>query len=295
MCLLVSFAFWVFLTLDEVIERDYQVEIRIDNVPDSVVVLGNIPTSVNAVLKGKGAQFVKFNFGGNPQMKFDFVEVARNNSISVSRSHIDARLRDIFGQSINIMSVSPDSVSVSYTADSGVRLPLVVRSQITTDLQSVMSGIVTADVDSVSVYSVSDIPSGLKHVETELLTIDNVADTVRCKVKVKQIAGMRIKPEVVTVTVPVEMLISKTRKLPIETVNMPVGKHLIALPSTVEIRCLMPMRYHNADFDVKAIVDFDRLTPGGKAKVFTSKLPSGFQLISVKPDSVDYYISDLDK
>lgn len=294
MCLIVSFVFWVFITLDEDVERDYLVNIQLENVPDSVVIIGNVPSTINTVIKGKGAQFLRYSISGVPQMKIDFRQYSNGRNLSLSRSKLDSRLRDIFGQNINIVSVSPDSVSVNYTDHPGKRLPLVLKADITPSVQSVISGIITTNIDSVSVYSVNGIPSGLSHIETELLTLTDISDTAVCEVKIRQIDGMRILPESVTVTVPVELLISKKRSVPVIAENMPENLRLITFPSNVEINCLVPMRLYNREVPMQAVIDYKKLTAGElRAKVRLSALPDSYKLVAVTPDSVDYYIETI--
>lgn len=291
-CVLAAFVVWIIFTLEEETERDYQVPVELLNVPDNVVLLDNVPNSINAVVKGRGTQFLKFSFGKGFSMKIDFRQYATGEKISVSRAKLDGNLREIFGQNINILAMNPDSLSIAYTfEDKGVRLPLVVNSDISTGIHSVISGDLIMSEDSVMVYSIADIPTGLTHIETETLVIRDVSDTTTAEVKVKQIKGMRILPETVRVTVPAEMLIAKKRTVPVQVTNIPEGSNLITFPANVDVEFYVPMHLHNRDVCPKAIVDYNTIKNGTlRAKVNVSALPDGCRLISSLPDSVEYYI-----
>ena len=49
----VAFVFWVFLSLDTEVQRDFDVPVELQDVPDSVTVIGQIPPSIGVSVKGK--------------------------------------------------------------------------------------------------------------------------------------------------------------------------------------------------------------------------------------------------
>ena len=55
-----SFCFLVFLSLDSEQQRDYDVPVEIENVPDSITMLGRVPSSLNVSVQGKGYQLIRF-------------------------------------------------------------------------------------------------------------------------------------------------------------------------------------------------------------------------------------------
>ena len=264
MCFLVAFMFWVFISLDETTERDYEVPVKLVNVPDSVVLVGNVPQSVNVTVKGKGTQFVRYTFTG---------------------------VREVFGQGVSILAVNPDSIKVSYATGSGYRLPLHVIADVSSDSRSIISGPIEAAIDSVSVYTVSGRRPDVSYVETEVLVRKDLADTLVCDVAVKQLPGMHIKPEKVEVKVPVELLVSKKRNVPVKVVNLPVGLHMITYPAAVEISYLVPMRLGSQEAPISAVIDYNTLRPGSRnAKVDIRTALSGYKIVSVSQDSVEYVI-----
>lgn len=50
---LIAFVFWVLLSLDSEITKDYEVPIEIAEVPDSVHILGNVPASINVSVRAR--------------------------------------------------------------------------------------------------------------------------------------------------------------------------------------------------------------------------------------------------
>lgn len=200
-------------------------------------------------------------------------------------------MREYFGNGVQIVSCRPDSLRLPFTSQPGVRVKLMIQADIHPNLQYILSGPIVADVDSVTLYSVTDIPHSLRMVSTEPIVKSNLKDTMRYEVKVKPIAGVRIIPDVVTVTVPIEPLIMRKRSVGIVVDNLPEETNLITFPSKVEISYLVPMSAYNDDYPVKAYVDFKAAKPTRKKlAVSLSTIPAVYHNVSFSPDSVEYII-----
>ena len=168
-------------------------------------------------------------------------------------------------------------------------LPLKINLDVKASLQSIISGEIISDFDSVKVYSDSEIPSGLHQIETELGSASELKDTTVFDLKIKQLPGMRIIPERVKVTVPVEPLISKRRMVPIEVTNLPEGSQLVTFPSSVEVSYLVPMSAFNDDYPLKVTIDASKIDLSKpKTKVLPSLTPDHYHNVTFHPDSVEY-------
>lgn len=287
----VAFVFWVFLSLDTEVQRDFEVPVELQDVPDSVTVIGHVPEALGVSVKGKDSQLLRFLWGKMPPVRLKWQDNVEGDALVLNRQKLDSKMREYFGNGVQIVSCRPDSLRLPFTAQPGVRVKLMVQADIRPNLQYILSGPITADVDSVTLYSVADIPHSLRLVSTEPLVKSNLKDTMRYEVKVKPIAGVRIIPDVVTVTVPVEPLIARKRSVPIVVDNLPEGTNLLTFPSKAEISYLVPMSAYNDDYPVKAYVDFRSARPSRKKlPVSLSTIPSVYHNVSFSPDSVNYII-----
>ncbi|WP_304877153.1 hypothetical protein, partial [Paramuribaculum intestinale] len=166
----VAFVFWFFLSLDSEQQRDYDVPVEIENVPDSITMLGRVPSSLNVSVQGKGYQLIRFMWGKMPLMRIRFFDnVTEENVFALPRPKLESRLREYFGQGVQIQSMRPDSLRIRYTTVPGVMVKLDINSDIHTDLQYVLSGPITANVDSVRVFAPNGLPSSVTEVITEPL------------------------------------------------------------------------------------------------------------------------------
>ncbi|MCI8997563.1 MAG: hypothetical protein HFJ95_01030 [Muribaculaceae bacterium] len=289
----VAFVFWVFLSLDTEVQRDFEIPFELQDVPDSVTVIGQVPTELGVSVKGKDSQLLRHMWGKMSPVKFKWEENITDNTFLLTHAKIEARLRDYFGAGIQIVSYRPDSVSVTYTTLPGTKVKLNVQADIHPNLQYIISGPIRANVDSVTLYSPTDLPHSLKFVSTEPVVKSELKDTMRYEVRVKPIAGVRIVPDKVVVTIPIEPLISRKRTIKLDVVNRPEDKGLITFPSKVEISYLVPMSAYNDDYPVKAYVDYNDIKPQRKKlPVSLSVIPDVYHNLSFSPDSVEYIIEN---
>ncbi len=289
----VAFVFWVFLSLDTEVQRDFELPVELADVPDSVTVIGQVPPALGVSVKGKDSQLLRFLWGKMSPIKFKWQENVQDASFVINKPRLESRLREYFGNGVQIISCRPDSLRLSFTSQPGVKVKLMVQADIHPNLQYIVSGPIKADVDSVTLYSVADLPRSLKFVSTEPIVKSDLNDTMRYEVAVKPISGVRIIPDKVVVTVPVEPLISRKRNVRIDVNNMPEGVSLITFPSKVEISYLVPMSAYNDDYQMKAYVDYRNVKPSRrKLPVTISAVPSVYHNVSFSPDSVDYIIEN---
>ncbi|MBD5374846.1 MAG: hypothetical protein K2M85_05070 [Paramuribaculum sp.] len=288
----VAFVFWLVLSLDSEVQKDYDVPVELEEMPDSVTLIGQMPAGFSVLVQGKGSQFLRYTWGHMPSLKMKFNEnVVDGNIFALSRQKIDGRLRDYFGQGVQIMSVKPDSVRIPFTSAPGHVLPLRINADVHADLQYIISGPLKASVDSVRIYSVNGVPRTLNHVETEPIIRNSLRDTARLDVRIKPIPGFRIIPERVIVTVPVEPLISRRRTVKVDVTGMPHNTRLFTFPSQVEVTYLVPMSAYNEDLPVKAFVDYQDVDPQkSRARVILSQMPDICHNVTVSPDSVEFII-----
>lgn len=289
----IAFVFWLLLSLDNEVQRDFDVPVAVTECPDSVTVITNIPSTLNVSVKGKGSQLVRFLWSKNlPQMKFKFADhLRRNGQFYVAKSRLEMKLREYFGAGVQIMSCRPDSLKMQFTSRPGQKLPLKIVADVHPKLQYIVSGPIEASVDSVTVYSINGVPRGLTEIKTEPLVRSELKDTSRYEVRVVPVGGMRIVPDVVTVTVPVEPLISKKRTVRIEAANVPQGMSMVVFPGTVEVSYLVPMSDYSSDIPVRVYADFNEMRSGVPKIPLTLSMASGMaQNASLAIDSVEYIL-----
>lgn len=293
LCVLVAFVFWLLLSLDTESQRDFIVPVELVDKPDSITMVGLMPPSIDVSVKAKESQLLRFEWGGLSPVKFKWSEYKSESVISISKAKLDTRLRDYFGSSVTVVASRPDSISLPFTSRPGRKVKLVVNADIHPNFQYIISGPITANFDSVVVFSTADLPHSFRSVETEPLIRSGMKDTVRYEVRIKPMPGIRVIPDKVVVTVPVEPLIAKKTEVQVVAVNVPEGSRLITFPSKVVMSYLVPISDYHVDYPVKAFVDYKQIRGGHhKLPVTLSAMPQTFRSVSFSPDSVEYIIEN---
>lgn len=287
----VAFVFWLLLSLDSEIQRDYDVPVEITEIPDSVTLITPPPSGINVTVAGKGSQLIRYQWGKMPVMKVKFKDhIERDNVMSLTKPQIDSRLREYFGQGVQISSVRPDSLILSFTTSPGVRVPVVIRAEVHPNLQSIISGRIRANVDSVTVYAINGVPVNLKSVETEKFSRSGLRDTTRVTIGIRPIENVRIIPDKVTVTIPVEPLISKTRKIAVEGTGLPDNLDILTFPSSVTVSYLVAMSDFNTDLPIRVYADYKDLNRRSQKVKVSVSAPDLCHNLTVSPDSVEFIL-----
>ena len=294
--LCVSYVFWLLLTLNNEVQEDIEVPVELTEVPDSITIISDVPQSIAVSVRDKGSALARYVWGNTPTMRIRFSDGRKvDNRLIISESEIDSRLRSFFGQSSQIVSAKPDSISLYYTNQPGRKVPLELKVDAHPSMQCVISGAITADTDSVLIYSVNDLPASLTTVQTVPIVRTGLTDTTYVEARISPIPNARIVPDKVLVRIPVEPLISKKRYIPIQVTGVPTGTELLTFPSKVEISYLLPMSlYAIDDEEIHAVADYSTLlTPHGltpKLAVKLPILPPFYHNVSLSTDSVEYIL-----
>lgn len=153
----------------------------------------------------------------------------------------------------------------------------------------------TADVDSVMVYGEASLLKRIKEVYTTDFEAKKLNDTLRTVVKIAKIPNLRIVPEQVTVTIPVEEMTSKILDIPVIPQNVPSNWSLITFPSSVQLSCMMPFsKFAAVDEDSFLLgvdfLDLSRRRLSDKLGVKILNAPEYVRNIVLSQDSVDYIL-----
>ncbi len=290
--LMISYVFWLMLTLNNEMQEDIEVPVEIAGIPDSVTVISNIPETLKISVRDKGTALMKYKIGGIKPLKINWADYSQTkNKFLLNKADLGAKLRDYFGSSGQLVTMLPDSISLSYTSSPGKKVAVKVLADLKPIFGSIINGPVTTNTDSVWLFSVEDLPHELTHVETLPIVRSSLSDTTDITVPIKPLPGVKIVPEEIVVKVPVEPLIARRQMAPVIAKNLPDDISLHTFPSRIEIAYLVPMSEYNSEpYDINAYVDYADIAnnTSGKLPVTLSLLPESYHSVEAVPDSVEY-------
>ena len=292
----ISFAFWAILSLNNLIQDNYKVMFRITGIPQGVTMINDYPREFNVTVKNNGYVLLKYMIGDNPEITVDFKEYANGNGqILISRQELEDMLVAEFGSGTSIVSFSPESLSIKYTSLPGKKVPVEIYGDYVANFQYVVNGEIVAVPDSVTIYSDAGNLSAINKVRTEKIISRNLTDSLYVKIAIQNIKDVRAVPDSVDVMIPVEPLVTKRSSIPVIVKNLPENVSVVVFPSYVQVSYLLPMSLYNDRLDDKfeASVDYGDIQ-GNKAKlpVRIEIAPEIYQNIQLETDSVEYVIEN---
>lgn len=257
----VAAIFWFILAMNDSVTDTVDVELRLVNVPDSVTFITEPPNDIHVTLRDKGTTILRTSVLNHPVMYINFRDFTNGSSFRYTKSDLDAGLKAIFGSQAQIGSVSIDSLSLRYTTGKGVRVPVVVKAEVTASAGNVISGLPESLVRVVRAYSaVNPDLDTISHVFTNPIIKRNLSETTEIEVPLQSMPGVRFIPSKVIVRIPVEPLVKKEALVTVRAEGVPANLELLLFPAMVPVSYYVPMsRFGDEDIPVEVTVHFSEI------------------------------------
>lgn len=287
---------WCVTALNDEAQADLRMPVVISHVPDSVTIVSQVPSAMSVSLRTKGTRLLQYTWGKIPEFNIDFRQYRVGSFVRLAETDLKAVARTALGGS-DITVVSPDSLKLAFTTSHPVSLPVVLDYTATPGPQSTIVGTPVLSVDTVKVYSMGRLPSSVNAVASEPLRLTSLTETSTQRVRLIPPANSRIIPDSIDVTVNVEPLILKTRKVTVETVNVPEGQKLVTFPSQIEVMYMIPVSEYKSTSEPVIRVQADyRSTRQGESRTIRLKITKAsdnLRNVHLVCDSAEYIIEHL--
>ena len=283
------------MSLNQEVQQDIRCRIEITNQPDSVTMVSYLPDGINASVKSRGSQLIKYSFGTPPTISIDYKYLAHGNQISIGISEMRGLLRGVFGQNAQIISFNPDTLNLVFTSNKGVKLPIEVVSQVSTRSDFALADKPQCYPESVTVYSTRVLDPTRDKVQTMPIQHSGISETQTVRTRVVVPPGCRAFPDSINVVFKVEPLIARKIRIPITAVNVPDSVRLILLPMTVSATYMVPANMYKDDAPpIKVIADYkdiDLAHPSRRIPIFPDNTNApNIRSIRLSNDSVEYMV-----
>ena len=290
--LALSGAFWLLMTLNETMEREFKIPMRLTGVPRNAVITGELPDTVRVTVRDKGFTLVTYDFR---PLVFRFSNYADEDEGKGTIPLADVQkqvLSQMYGSS-KLLQVKPGAFDFFFTYGTSKKVPVVFRGKITTS-KSYYLAHTEFYPSMVTVYANKQQLDKLQSVEIEPFNYRNLQDTIRQAVKIKKIRGVKIVPPTVRLSVYPDVLTEETIDVPITAINMPPGMVLRTFPSKVTVRFTIGASLFRTIKPnlFKVVVDYEELAanPSDKCTLQLRSVPRSVSKASLEIDRVDYLL-----
>ena len=290
--LALSGAFWLLMTLNETMEREFKIPVRLSGVPRNAVITGELPDTVRVTVRDKGFTLVTYDFR---PLVFRFSNYADEDEGKGVIPLTDVQkqvLSQMYGSS-KLLQVKPGAFDFYFTYGTSKKVPVVFRGKITTN-KSYYLAHTEFYPSMVTVYANKQQLDKLQTVEIEPFNYRNLQDTIRQAVKIRKIRGVKIVPPTVRLSVYPDVLTEETIDVPITAINMPPGMVLRTFPSKVTVRFTIGASLFRTIKPnlFKVVVDYEELAanPSDKCTLQLRSVPRSVSKASLEIDRVDYLL-----
>ena len=290
--LALSGAFWLLMTLNETMEREFKIPVRLSGVPRNAVITGELPDTVRVTVRDKGFTLVTYDFR---PLVFRFSNYADEDEGKGVIPLTDVQkqvLSQMYGSS-KLLQVKPGAFDFYFTYGTSKKVPVVFRGKITTN-KSYYLAHTEFYPSMVTVYANKQQLDKLQTVEIEPFNYRNLQDTIRQAVKIRKIRGVKIVPSTVRLSVYPDVLTEEAIEVPITAINMPPGMVLRTFPSKVTVRFTIGASLFRTIKPnlFKVVVDYEELAanPSDKCTLQLRSVPRFVSKASLEIDRVDYLL-----
>lgn len=254
----VSAMFWLILTLNDSVQDGCIVHVRINNKPDSVTFISEVPKTIHVEVRDKGSSLMRSMWLKTPTVNLNFRELADKGQFICSRSDMMAALKETFGSTASIVSSSVDSLRLVYTDRPGKSVPVVVAVKASAHAGYFVYGHPAAEPARVTAYGPREIVDTMTRVFTKAYIESDLSESYGFKADLKTIKGVRLIPNSVQVKVNVEPLVAKEDMVTVVAENVPHDENLLLFPSKVRVSYYVPMSEFDDDSKpVRVVVDYN--------------------------------------
>lgn len=234
--LLVSCSLWLSLTLNRVYETDICVSVRVDNIPDGILLENEGDVATRVVLRGEGTDLFGYLFDDGITVPADYSEFNRKGGrLAMPTNVIRGRVIEQLGPTLSIKNFLTDSVVAAVKRVTAV-VP-VKKNRL--DLSAVKGCEIVSvkyNPESVRITALVDEVSGIRDVRTPVFACDGLAGDTVFELSFVPGKYIEVHPEMVQVNVGVSRYVDGLVSVPVEYVKFPSDVDLGVMPRDVDVK-----------------------------------------------------------
>ena len=301
--LAVSFGFWFLQALNETLEREMQIKLELENVPDDVVIIDSLPSSIGVTLHDRGLILARQNISNlfrPKRIKVDFTKYETGKSdaeIYISSADIQRLIRRNLVVSTRIQAIRPDTLRFSYNHGLSKTLPVNLAGTVKASRQNYIQSI-RIEPESVKVFAPKAVLDTMQAVYTEAFELADLSRSESHQIALRKQKLVKYEPGHVNIKVEVGYYTEKTIKVPVIGLNFPAEKKLRTFPSQVNVTFRVESgRYKDIrSEDFVVATTYEELlenTESSKLSLHLKTVPKGVANVRISPAEVDYLIEQV--
>lgn len=296
--LALSSVFWIFQTLDETYEEDFQVPLELRNVPSNVVITTDLPENLHILLRDKGSQLLAYRY----TRQFKPVVVDYNTysnpsgHVSILGNELQRQIAAQLLPGTQMLGLKPDTLDFYYNFGQFKRVPIRPLGEVRAGRLYSLAKTVYSE-DSVTVYASREQLDTITAAYLQPFNLRNLTDTTHVKSNFVKVKGAKFVPAQIGVTFCIDRLVEKTIQVPVQQVNFPASKQLRTFPATVKVTFQVGMGLYRkiTSENFVLVVNYEDLLKNKSTYCHLSlkTIPEGVSHVRISPQDVEYVIEEI--
>ncbi len=293
-----STVFWLFKSLGADYEMEFDVPLRLVNVPEKAVITTGLPRYLRVVVRDRGYVLLQYRYVSPfSPVAVDFAQhtAASGHAVALAGEYVRQAARQL-PPTAHIVSYRPDTLEYFYNYGAFRRVPVRLQGRFRARERFGVSG-VTVTPDTVSVCALQEILDTLTAAYTVPQKAAGLSGDTAVTAVLRPIRGAKFTPPSVTARVYVDQITEKTVQVPIQFVNFPATKVLRTFPSKVNITFQVgASRYSRVTArDFVLVVSYGEIAGNktGKHALRLKTVPPGVSNVRITPGEVEFLIEDV--
>lgn len=297
-----SFIFWLLKSLSNTYETDINFPIRFTNKPSGVIYQKELPSSLKIDVTDAGFQLLQNTLTPNIKsltINLNNVFSRRDRKISeghyfILSSDYENQIERAMASTTKLNAINPDTLHIIFSKQIQKKVPVRLLANVSPGRQRILSGNITFEPDSVTIFGAGNIVDTISAVYTNYQDFKNLQDTLRRNIGLKEIKGVDYSFKRVNIEIPVEMFTEKVLDIPVIQIEFPDSLKLRAFPGSVKVSFFVGISHFQnvkAD-DFKVFVKYSDVRGRVSGKVPVSYITDQKWItnVNVRPSSVDYLL-----
>lgn len=296
--LALSSVFWIFQTLNETYEEDFQVPLELRNVPSNVVITTDLPENLHILLRDKGSQLLAYRY----TRQFKPVVVDYNTysnpsgHVSILGNELQRQIAAQLLPGTQMLGLKPDTLDFYYNFGQFKRVPIRPLGEVRAGRLYSLAKTVYSE-DSVTVYASREQLDTITAAYLQPFNLRNLTDTTHVKSNFVKVKGAKFVPAQIGVTFCIDRLVEKTIQVPVQQVNFPASKQLLTFPATVKVTFQVGMGLYRkiTSENFVLVVNYEDLLKNKSTYCHLSlkTIPEGVSHVRISPQDVEYVIEEI--
>lgn len=296
--LALSSVFWIFQTLNETYEEDFQVPLKLRNVPSNVVITTDLPENLHILLRDKGSQLLAYRY----TRQFKPVVVDYNTysnpsgHVSILGNELQRQIAAQLLPGTQMLGLKPDTLDFYYNFGQFKRVPIRPLGEVRAGRLYSLAKTVYSE-DSVTVYASREQLDTITAAYLQPFNLRNLTDTTHVKSNFVKVKGAKFVPAQIGVTFCIDRLVEKTIQVPVQQVNFPASKQLRTFPATVKVTFQVGMGLYRkiTSENFVLVVNYEDLLKNKSTYCHLSlkTIPEGVSHVRISPQDVEYVIEEI--